>query len=174
MRLEVWDDEAVTDAAARLTFGTPVTTASGLSHLEGRSVAIRAGGIFQGLATVTGGTVSWSTPATQVELGLPMQLTVQPLPMEPRDASGALIGRRSRIVRTSLRVEGTSPFQVNGRTAVVRTLGTTLDSPPPTVAEDVNIEGMIGWRRRHTLTITQPAPGPFRLLALAYQIAVGE
>jgi len=178
VRIEDWTEQARLDASVLAGSATPFTTVAGLDHLEGREVAMLADDSFQGTATVASGQVTLPRPARTAEVGLPFVPEVRTMPLEPRDPSGNLIGRRCRPVRMTARVQGSTSFHVNGRPVVFRTLGgppaPALDSPPPRFTGDVTVDGLLGWRTRHALTLTQPVPGSFHLLGLSTQIAVGE
>jgi hypothetical protein len=127
---------------------------------------------------VSGYSVTLPRQALDVEVGLPFDVTVQTVPVEPRDQSGSLIGRRSRIHKITARVLDTGYFTVNGHPAVVRGVGTApvapLDSPPPIVTGDVTLRGLLGWKERHEIVITQPTPQPFELLGLAYDMRLAD
>lgn len=179
MRIEAWSDTLLLDASKRrIETTTPFRVMSGLAHLEGLDVQVVADGSFMGTFTVTGYSVTLPRDALDVQVGLPFDVSIQTVPVEPRDQSGSLIGRRSRIHKVTARVIDTGFFTVNGHPAVVRGVGTDpvdpLDSPPPVVTGDVTLRGLLGWKERHEIVITQPNPQPFELLGLAYDMRLAD
>lgn len=179
VRIEAWSETSLLDASKRRTEPTtPFNVMSGLAHLEGQQVSVIADGAFLGTFTVSGYSVTLPRQALDVEVGLPFDVTVQTVPVEPRDQSGSLIGRRSRIHKITARVLDTGFFTVNGHPAVVRGVGTApvapLDSAPPIVTGDVTLRGLLGWKERHEIVITQPTPQPFELLGLAYDMRLAD
>lgn len=176
IQVEMWDDAHLLDSSRRQVAADPFTTLSGLGHLEGRTVQLVGDGAFLGTATVAGGSVTLPRPAREAEAGLPFTLRVETVPLEPRDETGNLLGRVSRIARITARVRDAGTFTLQGRPVVFRQLGANapvLDTPPPRFTGDVTVRGIAGWRERHVLTIEQTTPGPFTLLALSYDLGIG-
>jgi hypothetical protein len=178
VRMEIWDEECLMDAAALTSSGTPVTSVSGLDHLNGLTVGLYLDGAYQGTAPVLVNAVTLPRPALAVEVGLPWTPAGETLPLEPRDQTGALIGRKCRVVKLTARVERTALFELNGAAVVLRGFGTgattPLDTPPPIHSGDVTVRGNLGWRERNTVTFAQATPGPFTLLALGHQLAIAD
>lgn len=179
IRIEAWSETLLLDASKRRTETTTAfRVMAGLDHLEGRQVVAIADGAFMGTFTVTGYSITLPRLAFDVQVGLPFDVRIETAPVEPRDASGSLIGRRARIHKITARVIDTGFFTVNGHPAVVRGVGTDpvepLDTPPPVVTGDVTLRGLLGWKERHEIAITQPTPQPFELLALAYDMRLAD
>jgi hypothetical protein len=175
-RVERWDDDLLVDAGVRVTTGLPLTTVTGLGHLEGRTVAIVADGAVQPSATVTGGAVTLPREAEdEVQVGLPFTVLVRPMPPEPRLPGDPMLGRKARIVRASMRVDDTGPFTLNGIVVDARRFGdapaSPLDAPPRRLTGDARLSGLTGWSPRPTVDIAQEEPQPFQLLALALDVA---
>lgn len=66
------DDNPMPAPAGRWGFGANVTSVSGLDHLEGETVSIRADQSEEGEAVVTAGTVALPKAASVVQVGLPL------------------------------------------------------------------------------------------------------
>lgn len=73
-----------------------VTTLSGLDHLEGKSVAIRADGAVQPAKTVSSGSITLDTPAGEVVVGLPYTWTCELVGLEFEGPQGSHQGQRTR------------------------------------------------------------------------------
>jgi len=177
VRLERWDAARYLDACVHWT-GAPSATISGLSHLNGLTVGCIGDGNWQGTFTVSGGQITLPRAVTEAEVGLLSDLRVRPMPYEPRDPSGNLLGRRVRPAEITARVVNTSIFQIRGQNVIGRTVGSApaspLDSPQPILTGDIVVRGLVGWEKRSVTEISQPIPGPFELLALSTKYQLGE
>lgn len=173
MRVELWDEGRLLDSGALAT-GSGLTTAPDLSHCDDLRLRLLLDGADDGTALVTQGTVTLPRPADRVELGLDVPLLVLPMAFEPRHASGALIGRKCRLVNATARVRGTSLFHMRGRPVLVRQAGEppapALGAMPAPETRDVTVRGLAGWQERHSLEIRQDVAAPFELLALSVQL----
>lgn len=84
------------------TLDTPVTTLSGLRHLEGESVAILGDGNVMPRATVTNGSITLASAVTRAIVGLPFACRAKTLPMIVPDAG--IEAKRKRIVGLAVRL----------------------------------------------------------------------
>ena len=84
------------------TLDTPVTSLSGLSHLEGEEVAILGDGNVFPRQTVTDGAVTLPNAVTRAIVGLPYSCKGKTLPLIVPDAG--VEGKRKRIVAVSPRL----------------------------------------------------------------------
>jgi hypothetical protein len=92
------------------SIGTPLTSFSGLEHLEGMTVAILADGSVSPNQVVTNGTITLPTPATQVTVGLPYVCQLQSMHAE---IPGAMVqGKRKRVSGVTVRVANTRGLKV--------------------------------------------------------------
>ena len=71
--------------AAVIRNGTPITTVTGLQHLEGETVCVLADGSPQANKTVTDGTIDLDIEASKVIVGLPFTATLSPTFLETGD-----------------------------------------------------------------------------------------
>jgi hypothetical protein len=183
VRVLLLDPECLLDHALRFSFADPVSALTGLDHLEGQEVLLVLDGRPEGVATVTGGGVTLPRPCLTAEVGLGFEVLVRTMPIEPRDPTGALIGRKSRFVRVAVRAFDSGPFDVRGATLATRTVGSPpappLDvippPPPPLVRGEFVLDGVLGWHPQQSLEIVQPParPAPLTVQALAMTVAVG-
>jgi hypothetical protein len=86
--------------------GAPATVISGLSHLEGKSVAVLADGCVLTPKTVTSGQITLSDSASIVTVGLPYVSDVETLRLEIPSQSGTMQGRRIAIPEVTVRFWG--------------------------------------------------------------------
>lgn len=183
VRLLLLDPASLLDHSLRFSFGSPVSSLTGLSHLNGREVVMLLDGRPEGTAAVSGGTLALPRECLTAEIGLGFAVQARTMPIEPRDPAGALIGRKSRFIRVAVRVHRSGPFDLRNATLATRTLGgppaPPLDIVPPPPPEPVSgefaVEGLLGWHPQQSLEITQPAtrPAPLTVQALAMTVAVG-
>jgi len=73
--------------------GAPVSTVSGLDHLEGETVRVFADGAQQTDKTVSGGAIALDAPAASVLVGLPKRGYVRSLPIEFETQQGTTKGK---------------------------------------------------------------------------------
>lgn len=77
--------------------GTPVSSVSGLDHLEGEMVAVLADGIVQTQKVVTSGALTLDTAASVVHVGLPYTSELEPLDLQGGSIEGTSQGKIKRI-----------------------------------------------------------------------------
>lgn len=87
--------------------GSPVTTLSGLQHLEGKTVSILTDGAVHPDRTVTSGSVSleWSTSIAHV--GLPYTSEIVTLPIEAGGTAGTAQSKTKRVNEMAIRFVNT-------------------------------------------------------------------
>jgi hypothetical protein len=185
VRLLQWDETALTDHAAIVTgvLAEPYTVA-GLGHLAGQTCQVVADGrVWADVEVPPSGEIDLPAAANRVEIGIGFATEIETMPVEPRDPTGALIGRKCRLVRAAVRVLDSGAFDIAGTSVALRTVGEPpaplLDvapqPPPPLVAGDIDLRGIMGWREQHSITVSQPAarPQPLNVLAIALTVAPG-
>lgn len=91
------------DCYAEGSFSNATWTVTGLSYLEGKTVAVYADGKPQSNKVVKNGQVTLDTPAKNVAVGLPYTCTLETVPLIAQ-AEGALQGRVKNISEMYLRV----------------------------------------------------------------------
>jgi hypothetical protein len=79
---------------------------TGLSHLEGKTVYALVNGFKQGPFTVTGGSITLTTPGSQVVVGLAYTALLQPLWPEP-SGEGTIQNKRKKAAAATIRVRNT-------------------------------------------------------------------
>ena len=177
--LEVFDETVALDAALTGEASPAKTTWTGLSHLEGRLVAIKADGTIQAAQTVTAGRVVLANAANSIEVGLPFTHVVEPLP--PSLLSEIGTSRLYRVVEACFRVEDTAALRVDmglgARDIPLRRLNATtvLDQPPAPQTGDIRVRAH-GWQRDLSVPpwrIEQSVPLPFTLLSVTLELKVG-
>lgn len=85
-------------------YGPPVSTLSGIDHLEGYEVYILADGCTVPPQTVTGGRITLDVPATVVHVGLEYFSVLKTLNFELMLQDGTAQKRKKRIISAALRL----------------------------------------------------------------------
>lgn len=176
---EVWPDHAdiaeafFVDCGRTQRSDTPVTTAGGLGHLEGRELSVLADGSpVEGLRVVDGEiTLPW--PARVVQAGLPYVAALSPLTPEAEMGDGPTLGRMRAIGRSAMRLYRS----VGGKYGPSRDELHDLPFVPEVWGEACvpfsgDVEFFPGGSPGATssLWIVQDRPLPFRLLALMMEV----
>lgn len=174
LRVEMLDEARLLDSGTLVT-GAGITSVAGMSHMIGRMVRLLLDGADLGTAIVDPwGAVALPRAADKVEVGLDVPVRVVPMFFEPRNPTGALIGRKCRVKKATCRVRNTGMFRIRDTAVQLRTVGSSpappLGSAPPVLSGDVTVRGLVGWAERHSLVITQDVAAPFELLALSVEL----
>lgn len=154
----------------------PATTAiSGLSHLEGESVAAYADGIEQGPFTVSSGAITLDTAASTVWVGLDYEplSNLETLPVKARNLESAKV----RIVTTMVEVLDTNGLQVGISAATLSPLNPSLQ---PDTFTDGDLRPLVTGDREHlppgntqtrpTILIRPEGPYPATITGLTHII----
>jgi len=177
--LEKFDDTCHTDAALTGTSGTSKDTWTGLGHLDGMTVSILADGAVHPDRTVSGGAVVLEQNASSVEVGLPFDHLVEPLPPMIQAEAGGSLGTRLRPVSFTYRLHESYALRLDSgrgfQEIPFKRLGDgVLDAAPSAFTGDRTIRAF-GWRESGTAplwTIQHNAPLPFTLLAVSTELSV--
>ncbi len=104
-------------ASGNWTVTPPVTTVSGLAHLNGMTVAIMADGNVVARQVVSGGAVTLATAASSVVVGLPYQCQLQTLSLDVGEGGpgGSVQGKLKKVQAVSVLVKDTRGIKA-GRT----------------------------------------------------------
>ncbi|BAI73179.1 hypothetical protein AZL_025410 [Azospirillum sp. B510] len=156
--------------------GPPVTSLSGLAHLEGETVQILADGAVHPDRLVTGGQVALQVPASQVHVGLGTAARVVSLDPGVPVAEGASRGKPRRIDQVTvglLNSQGGSVGLKGGpaEKLPVRHSGDVMGAPSPLFSGDMAIKVESGWSRAVQVVAEQTLPLPLTLSAIVPRIS---
>ncbi len=96
--------------AGSWSIATPVTTISGLNHLEGMTVTGLADGAVITPTAVTGGAITLASPASAVTVGLPFVAQVQSLHLQKEGEQ--IQDMRKRVIGVTVRLEKSRGVEV--------------------------------------------------------------
>jgi hypothetical protein len=150
--------------------GAPATFFTGLSHLEGQTVAIVADGALAPRVQVIGGTVSIPQPASVVHVGLPFTSRLSSLRLEAGAAGGTAQAQAKRVHEVFVRFHETLGAKVGRDDALdpvsFRTADDLLGAAPALWTGDKRVQFPAGWDRDGIVTVVQDEPLPMTVLGL--------
>lgn len=167
--IEVEDENSYTDSNVRAVVNSDTLT--GLGHLEGETVRVRADGAIQADEVVTSGQITINKVATEIEAGLNYTpvMTTMPLNLNLKDGPNAAV--QKRVVRCALELYESLGVVVNGEKLPDKTIGLNQfdNIDGETRLEEVYL---LGWSRDALVTITQDDPLPMTILSICNQVGV--
>lgn len=175
------------------SLSTPVSSVSGLNHLEGMEVAILADGSVVSNQTVVNGSVTLPASYSLITVGLPYTCQLQTLYLDPAGQPVTAQGKRKNIQSLTVRVQNTrgifcgtnqpdASTQPNGETPawtkmyemkqrnVTNTPGTAVPLYTGDLFELVGGE----WAKPGQVAIQNTYPLPSNILAVVPQFTMGD
>lgn len=186
------DDQPVPAISGYWSMTTPITTVTGLNHLEGETVAILADGSVVANQAVTSGAITLPQAASAIVVGLPYTCQLQTMYLEP-PGEPTVQGKRKNIYNASVRLElsrgisvgtnqpdqstepnyaqipWTNMIQVKERNALV-TAGSAI--PLYTGDSYINVPG--SWDTKGQIAIQQTYPLPANVNAVVINYVIGD
>ena len=173
--VEYFDTSLKTDCAITDTSGTPATVWTGLSHLEGKAVKVLADGVYQGEKTVASGQITLDREASEVEIGLGYTPLMTLLNPEVGSQSSTSQGAAISVAEVIVRVLDTAAALINGQLKDFRRMDDMLlDRPPPVSSGELRETTLSDQLYRNELTISQPDPVPFHVLAVIRKCTIND
>ena len=164
---------------AGLTYsGAPVTTITGLWHLEGRTVTVLADGAVVAPVVVAAGAITLVAAASTLTIGLPYNSDLQTLPIDLEGAPAAGQGTMKNINKVFLRVAQSSLVSAGPTFARLTDFPSRAVSDPygsPPALRNAELPLVLGpsWGTDGTICVRASAPLPLTLLSMALEVAVG-
>ena len=155
---------------------------SGLDHLEGRVISVLANGNVLENLTVTGGSVTLGTTASQyasrINAGIPYRTIIETLPIEIGGATDTLQGKIQKISEVTLRLDNTrglavGPNEDHAREIKSRSFeGYNEPTAPFSGYKVINITPT--WRKQGDIYIEQKYPLPMNILSVIPSVEAGD
>jgi len=165
------DTSLNTDSAVSQTI-TDSATVTGLDHLDGKVVKVKAVGAVQLDKTVVAGSITLDKAVTgTVEVGLEYQPVIKTMPLNVNLNDGSHAAQKKRIMRCAIRVYESNGVIVNGQRLADKTIGQDQFDAPTPQSEFKRIF-LSGWSLDATIEITQTTPFPMTVLALDLEVKV--
>lgn len=158
--------------------GTPVTTLSGLSHLNGKEVDILTDGAVHPRRTVTGGSITLDYAASKVHVGLPMTSDLRTLPLALEGAAAAGQGTVKNVNKVHLRVSQSSVIKAGPtfdrlREYPARAVTDPYGSPPALRDGELTLSVDPSWNQDAAICVRQDLPLPLSVLSMTLEIQTG-
>lgn len=158
--------------------GSPVSSVSGLGHLEGKAVAVLADGNVVPGCTVAGGAIQLDGSYSKVTVGLPYTSDLETLNLEIAPAGGTVQGQMKKIAQVTVRVKDARGLQVGLNQGALQEVkqrsNETLGSPMQPFNGDWAIQIPSEWNRDGRLFVRQAYPLPTTVLDLIPEVKVGD
>ncbi len=158
--------------------GAPVSSLTGLWHLEGKTVQILADGAVHPTRTVTGGSITLDDSYSVVHVGLAYTSDLQTLPLafEGAAAGGQFLRKNLnaaaiRVTRSNLVKAGPSFDKLTEYPARDHT--DPYGSPPALKTAELRFAIGPSWNSDGALCVRQDQPLPLTVLNLAIDVATG-
>jgi hypothetical protein len=168
--IERENDLLNTDAATIAT-GLASDTLTGLAHLEGETVVVKADGAVQADEVVASGEITIEREADIIEAGLEWTPIIKTMPMNVGLDNGPNAASKKRILRAALQLYQSNGVIVNGQRIADKTIGQDqFDAPEPnTGLERIHLGG---WSLEADVTITRTTPMSFTILSIGLEVAI--
>lgn len=159
-----------TDAAVRST-GLASDTLTGLDHLEGETVNVKADGSFMGTEVVSGGSITIERTADTIEAGLEYLPELITMPLNVNVQNGPNASAKKKIARASVNLFESNGVIINGQRLADKTIGQDqFDAPEPQTG--IKRIHLLGWSLEADITITQDTPFPLTILNIGMEVKV--
>jgi hypothetical protein len=166
--IEIESLTALTDSAVTKNVAGS-DTLTGLSHLEGETVTVKADGSYQGEFVVVGGEVTITREANIIEAGLAYTPVIQTMPLNIGLQNGPNAASKKKILRAALQLFESNGVIVNGQRLADKTIGVNqFDAPEPQTG--LKRITLLGWSLEANITITQTTPMPMNVLSIGMEV----
>lgn len=158
--------------------GAPVTTLSGLDHLEGKTVDILTDGAVHPQRVVTGGAITLDYAASKVHVGLPMTSDLRTLPLALEGAAAAGQGMAKNVNKVHLRVSQSSVVKTGPafdrlREYPARVVADPYGSPPALRDGELSLSIDPSWNQDAGVCVRQDLPLPLTVLSMTLEVQTG-
>lgn len=174
---EVWDTPiSLTYLADDWSMAAPVSTLSGLWHLEGETVSVLADGDAYLDAVVASGSITLDVPASKITVGLPFRARGKTLPLT---LSSALIeGHRKDIIGVAARLKETRGLSFGDDFSRMVEMKDRTDVDWGASLEDRNGSAYASvssaWDEEGVVCFEQLYPLPATILGLVVDAVIGD
>ena len=159
---------ANTDAAVLGSTNDGIIT--GLEHLEGETVQVKADNSYIGEFVVAGGQVDIERAANSTEVGLGYTPLVETMPLNIGLQDGPNAASKKRIKRVAVNFFESNGILVNNQRIADKTIGQNQFDPPAPQTGFKRIH-LLGWSVEASVTITQTTPFDMTVLSLGLEVA---
>lgn len=167
--LEKANTAVYTDSAQTYS-GLGSATLTGLGHLEGEEVRIKADGAVLASETVASSQVTADRSVTDGEAGLNFTPTIKTMPAVQDTGAGFNLDDEKRITNCTLDLYESLGLYVNGTYLPDRAFGESILDSTPTPYTGRKSTRLLGWSKENQVTITQNDPLPMTIRAINLEV----
>ena len=166
------DDTSFNFLDSQLSYsGSPITTLSGLSHLEGQTVSILADGSTHPDKTVSSGEITLDRSASKVKVGLSYTSLLQTMRIDAGSQNGTSQSKTKRIYEITARLYESigieiGPDLANMERIPFRSSANAMDSGINVFTGDKEIEFRGNYETDGFIFVRQTQPLPLTILSL--------
>src|SRR5210317_1674072 len=166
------DDTSFNFLDSQLSYdGSPATTISGLSHLEGEEVSILADGATHPNKTVSSGEITLDRSASKVKVGLPYTSLLQTMRIDAGSQNGTSQSKTKRIYEITIRLYESIGVEIgpdldNMERIPFRSSANAMDSGINVFTGDKEVEFRGNYETDGFIVIRQTQPLPLTILSL--------
>ncbi|SMG01069.1 hypothetical protein [Burkholderia singularis] len=160
--------------------GAPTTVVSGLTHLEGQTVAVLTDGAAHQTRVVSSGSISLDWPASVVHIGIPQTCRIQTMQLNAGAADGTAQGKTKRVTNIVTRISRSLGGEVGPSFADAdleplnfRKPSNSMDRAVPLFTGDVEANWRGGYEGQSWVCYQNDQPLPVTLLGF-FPIAVTQ
>lgn len=156
--------------------GAATTTITGLTWLEGQSVAVLADGAEHPNRIVSGGAITLDWPATKVHVGIPIEADMMTLPVAV-EAQAYGQGRVKNVNRVWMRVHRSGGIMAGPEfdrlTELKWRQAEPYGTPPRLASDEVGLAIGPSWQSGGHVCIRQSRPLPLTVVSMSMEVEVG-
>jgi len=158
--------------------GAPVTTISGLYHLEGKTVSILADGAVVAPRAVVGGSITLDVAASLVNIGLSYNSDLQTLPLDIEGAPAGGMGTMKNVNKVHIRVAQSSLVSAGPSFSKLtpfpaRAVSDPYGSPPALRNNELPLMVSPNWSSDASVCLRTSDPTPLTITSMTLEVAVG-
>jgi len=154
-----------------------ISSVTGVTWLEGRTVKLRVDGVNVADVVVTSGVVTVSpSSTTSIEFGVNFTTEIKDLPVEISTQTvraQTTTGKKKRVSGVELRLKSSSGIKVNGNevtTPIFTSDGAGSNTAISNFTGVIRVDGISNYTDTGQLTIAQAEPNPLTLLAVTKKV----
>lgn len=146
--------------------GAATDTITGLTHLEGETVALLGDGAVYPTFTVSSGQITGIDPTvSKASVGLAYTHQLDTLEPEGGNPAGSAQGKTKTYDNIKVRLYQTLGGQINGKDILYRSVDDNMDTAPPLFTGDYIVPSL-GHSTKETVSLTSSDPAPFTILGI--------
>jgi hypothetical protein len=158
--------------------GEPVTTITGLWHLEGESVSILGDGAVFPPQVVVDGAITLEEPVSKAQIGLPIVSEFQTLPLSVEGLPTGGPSFIKNVNKAFLRVYRSSGIFIgpdaDNLTEYKQRTEEVYGAPPALTTGEIEVPITPTWSKDGSIYLRQIAPLPLTIQSLALDVALGR